>query len=144
MLIKGASGVIWYSMCRTKQSTTKPYTYFMGYRPTVYRTTLQWRHSERDSVSNHWHLNCLNRRLFRRRSKKTSKLRVNLGPVASPHKGPITRKTLFSLGNIIMNYVRAEIYKAPFKQVIMHQLGPDWYRTEVPAQVQFCHITACL
>ena len=38
--------------------------------------TLQWRHNGRDSVSNHHPHNCLLSRLFRRRSKKTSKLRV--------------------------------------------------------------------
>ena len=37
---------------------------------------LQWRHNERDSVSNHQPYHCLLNRLFRRRSKKTSKLRV--------------------------------------------------------------------
>ena len=38
--------------------------------------TLQWRFNGRDSVSNHQPHNCLLNRLFRRRSKKTSKLRV--------------------------------------------------------------------
>ena len=38
--------------------------------------TLQWRHNERDGVSNHQPHQCLPNRLFRRRSKKTSKLRV--------------------------------------------------------------------
>ena len=37
---------------------------------------LQWRHNERGSVSNHQPPDCLLNRLFRRRSKKTSKLRV--------------------------------------------------------------------
>ena len=37
---------------------------------------VQWRHNERDGVSNHLILECLLNRLFRRRSKKTSKLRV--------------------------------------------------------------------
>ena len=37
---------------------------------------LQWRHNELDSVSNHQPHDCLLNRLFRRRSKKTSKLRV--------------------------------------------------------------------
>ena len=36
----------------------------------------QWRHNERDNVSNHWRLGCLLNRLFRQRSKKTSKLCV--------------------------------------------------------------------
>ena len=39
--------------------------------------TLQWRHNECDGVSNHQPRDCLFKRLFRRRSKKTSKLRVN-------------------------------------------------------------------
>ena len=37
---------------------------------------LRWRHNEHDSVSNHQPHDCLLNRLFRRRSKKTSKLRV--------------------------------------------------------------------
>ena len=37
---------------------------------------LLWRHNGRDGVSNHRRLNCLLSHLFRRRSKKTSKLRV--------------------------------------------------------------------
>ena len=37
---------------------------------------LRWRHNERDSVSNHQPRMCLLNRLFKHRSKKTSKLRV--------------------------------------------------------------------
>ena len=37
---------------------------------------LQWRHNWRDGVSGHQLDDCLLNRLFRRRSKKTSKLRV--------------------------------------------------------------------
>ena len=37
---------------------------------------LRWRHNGHDSVSNHQPHHCLLNRLFRRRSKKTSKLRV--------------------------------------------------------------------
>ena len=40
------------------------------------RITLQWRHNERDGVSNHWRLDRLLNCLFRRRSKKTPKFRV--------------------------------------------------------------------
>ena len=38
--------------------------------------TLQWRQNGRDGVSNHQPHDCLLKRLFRRRSKKTPKLRV--------------------------------------------------------------------
>ena len=45
------------------------------WRCTLCRNTLQWRHNERDAVSNHQPHDCLPNRLFRLRSKKTSKLR---------------------------------------------------------------------
>ena len=38
--------------------------------------TLEWRHNKSDYVSNHRRLDCLLNRLFRCKSKKTSKLRV--------------------------------------------------------------------
>ena len=41
-----------------------------------YNNTLWWRHNWHDSVSNHQPHDCLLNRLFRRRLKKTSKLRV--------------------------------------------------------------------
>ena len=40
------------------------------------KDTLEWRHNERDGVSYHRRLDCLLNRLFKCRSKKTSKLRV--------------------------------------------------------------------
>ena len=61
--------------------------------------TLHWRHNDHGGVSNHQPHGCLLNRLFRRRSEKTSKLRViglfagnSPRPVNSPHKGPVTRK----------------------------------------------------
>ena len=70
---------------------------------------LQWRHNERDVVSNHQRLCCLLDRLFRRRSKKPSKLRVtglcvrgtHRWPVNSPHKGSVTR-TKIPFDDVIM------------------------------------------
>ena len=69
---------------------------------------LHWRHDDHDSVSNHQPHGCLLNRLFRRRSKKTSKLRVtglcvgnSPGPMNSPHKGPVTRK-MFPFDDAIM------------------------------------------
>ena len=44
--------------------------------PKVLPKSLQWRHNDHDGVSNHQPHDCLLNRLFRRRSKKTSKLRV--------------------------------------------------------------------
>ena len=50
-------------------------------------TTLQWRHNGHDCVSNHQPHDCLLNRLFRRRLKKTSKLRIT-GPCAG--NSPLT------------------------------------------------------
>ena len=77
----------------------------------VIRSPLQWRHNERDGVSNHRRLDCLLNSFFRRRSKKISKLRVtspceriHWSPVNSPHKGPITRN-LFPFDDVIMRRI---------------------------------------
>ena len=40
--------------------------------------SLQWCHNEHDGISNHQHLDCFLNHLFRRRSKKTSKLCTGL------------------------------------------------------------------
>ena len=73
-----------------------------------FTVTLEWRHNGLDSVSNHQPHHCLLSRLFGRRSKKTSKLRVtglcagnSPGPVNSPHKWPVTRK-MFPFDDVIM------------------------------------------
>ena len=70
---------------------------------------LHWCYNDHDGVSNHQSHGCLLNRLFRRRSKKTSKLRVtglcvgnSPGPVNSPHKGPVTRK-MVSFDDVIMD-----------------------------------------
>ena len=97
--------------------------------------SLQWRHNRRDGVLNHQPLDCLLNRLFGRRSKKKSKLRVtglcagiHRGPVNFPRKGPVTRK-MFPFHDVIMcaspvRAVRAASYSSP---LIHHPLG---YRLE--------------
>ena len=66
---------------------------------------LHWRHNGGDGVSNHLRLHCVLNCLFRRRSKKISKL-CSTGlregnPVDSPHKGPVTR-IMFPFDDVIM------------------------------------------
>ena len=56
---------------------------------------LQWRHNGRDGVSNHQPHDCLLNRLFRHRSKKTSKLHVTglcegNSPVTGEFPAPMT------------------------------------------------------
>ena len=69
---------------------------------------LRWRHNDHPAVSSHQPHGCLLNRLFRRRWKKTSKLRVTVlcagnspGPGNSPHKGPVMRK-MFPFDDVIM------------------------------------------
>ena len=71
-------------------------------------TSLQWRHNGHDNASNHQPHDCLLNRLFRRRSKKTLKLRVTgLCAGNSPETGEfpaqraVTRK-MFPFGDVIM------------------------------------------
>ena len=74
----------------------------------VHSLTLLRRHNERYGVSNHQPHHCLVKRLFRHRSKKTSKLRVTglcagNSPLTGefPHKSPVTRK-MFPFDDAIM------------------------------------------
>ena len=67
--ILGSSGIL---TCTARQTAQIKVT-FPG---NTSRVALQWRHYEPDGVSNHRRLGCLLNRLFRRRSKKTSKFSV--------------------------------------------------------------------
>ena len=63
--------------------------------------TLRWRHNGRDSVSNHQPHVCLLNRLFRRRSKKTSKLRVTgLCAGISPETGEFPAQKASNAENV--------------------------------------------
>ena len=84
---------------------------FHNCRNVFMNMALHWRHNDHYGVSNHQPHGCLLNCLFRRRSKKTSKLRVtglyagkSPGQVNSPHKGPVTRK-MFPFGDVIMGAI---------------------------------------
>ena len=63
--------------------------------------SLQWRHNRRDSVSNHQPHDCLLNLLLRRRSKKTSKLRVTgLCARSSPGTGEIPAQMARNAENV--------------------------------------------
>ena len=85
--------------------------------------TLQWRHNEHDGVSNHQHHDRLLNRLFSRRSKKPSKLRVTglcagNSSVNSPRIGPVTRKR-FPFDDVIMSKVRF-LWSIIFSQLLQY------------------------
>ena len=71
-------------------------------------TPLQWRHNGRDSVWNHQPHDCLLNHIFRRRSKKTSKLRITgLCAGNSPGTGAFPAQMASNVKNV------------PFDDVIM-------------------------
>ena len=64
-------------------------------------SSLRWRHNGCDSVSNHQPHHCLLNRLFRRRSKKTSKLRVTgLCAGNSPGTGELSAQMASNAENV--------------------------------------------
>ena len=89
--IKYNTSTVWYSL---------QYTIFLA----IHWVALLWHQNGCGGVSNQQPHDCLLKHLFRRRSKKTSKLRVTglfWGPVNSPHKWPVTRK-IFPFDGVIM------------------------------------------
>ena len=67
---------------------------------------LQWRHNERDGVSNHQPHDCLLNGLFRHRSKKTSMFRVTgLCDGNSPVTGEFPSQTASNAENVSIWYV---------------------------------------
>ena len=94
--------------------------FYYTYRPvqaTICLRALQWRHNGRNIVSNHQLHDCLLSRLFRRRSKKTSKLLVtglcagnSPGLVNSQHKWQVMRN-MFPCDDVSMNIARYRLFK---------------------------------
>ena len=79
------------SRSELKQFFLLPFLFSFGF-------PLQWCHNEHDGVSNHWRLDGLLNRLVRRKSRKTSKLRVT-----GPLWGEFTSHRLFSFDDVIMH-----------------------------------------
>ena len=101
------------------------------YRQSIF--AWQWRHNGRDGVSNYQHHHCLLNRLFTRRSKKTSKLRVtglcagnSPGPVNSPHKGPVTRK-MFPTSSWISSFLHNPMIIRLVVTISPHMLPSNSY-----------------
>ena len=77
-------------------------SYMRGWFETLWNVRLlRWRHNGHDSVSNHQPHHCLFNRLFRRRSKKTSKLCVTgLCVGNSPGTGEFPAQMASNAGNV--------------------------------------------
>ena len=81
--------------------------------------SLQWRHNECDGVTNHQPHDCLLKRLFRRISKETSKLRVTGLCVGNS----VTRK-MFPFDDVILCVGKTGHYwfRWPFRPFYLHVL----------------------
>ena len=128
-------------MINTKTKTTT----------TTTTTTLQWHHNGLDSVSNHQPHDCLLKRLFKRRSKKTSKVKktslvfvrgIHRRPMSSPHKGPVTRK-MFPFDDVIMITPTSLSYTYSVKCRVLSKLQPITSRLRLMNWWQLCHIGIC-
>ena len=119
----------------------------------------QWRHNERDGVSYHRYYDSLLHRLFRRRWKKTSKLRVikwkhfprywpfvpgiHRSPVNSPHNGQWHEALMFSLICAWMNGCAIVMFViwdaiAPFMTSLLLSLGKGFIIDTQRYQINQC------
>ena len=96
--------LLWFGIGTWHKTEREPCAYSMTCNG--YLTVLSGLTSQRDGVSSHRRLDCLLNRLFRWRSKKTSKLGVTGlcegWPVNSPRKHPVPRK-MSPFDDIIMS-----------------------------------------
>ena len=92
--------------------------------------TLQWRHNERDGVSNHQPHDCCLNRLFKAQIKENTKAPrhwpfvrgIHWSPVNSPRKGTVTRKML-PFDDVIMKLLTWK------DQLVPNSLTPLWNLT---------------
>ena len=85
---------------------------------------LQWRHNERDGVSNHQPRHCLLKRLFRMRSKKISKLCVTgLYEGNSPVTGEFPAQRASNAENVPFDHVIVTLEDIIFTEIIQFLLA---------------------
>ena len=94
----------------------------------IVRLSLRWRHSEHDGVSNLQPHDCLLNRLFRRRSKKTSQLRITGLFSRGIHQFPAQRASnaeMFPFADVIIIAISSEESKLdkPFRSWRMKMAG---------------------
>ena len=99
--------------------------------------SLQWRNNEHNGVSNHRRFDYLLNRLFRRTSRKTSKLRVTRlcgGEFTgdrriATHEGPVTRK-MFSFDDVFM--INTPCLRKHFWQLVVLIHIPAYMNSSTP------------
>ena len=86
----------------------------------LWMNSLRWRHNGLDSVSNHQPHDCLHNHLFRRRSKKTSKLRVTgLCAGNSPGTGEFSAQMASNAENVSIPW-RHHVMLSCYQNVLVY------------------------
>ena len=124
--------------------------YYMWVMALKMNHTLQWRHNGRDNVSNHQHHDCLLNRLFRRRSKKTSKLHITgLCAGNSPGTGEFPAQIASNAENVSIWWGHPDKFDfsdnttnvAPIRNLIWFPIGIFYYHLtlflDIDAAVKF-------
>ena len=117
--------------------------------------TLQWHHNGRDSVWNHQPHDCFLNRLFRHRSKKTSKLRVTgLCAGNSPEAGEFSAQIASNAENVSIwwrhheshvlgqhSFIKRSATTPKYVHVnVRYVVGFTWAYLDVVATSTYCHI----
>ena len=95
--------------------------------------TLQWRHNAYDGVSNHKPHDCLLNRLFRRRSKKTSKIRVaGLCAGISPVTGEFPAQMASNAENVSIWWCHHEWHRVIMNESLFVKVTRPFCQTSRP------------
>ena len=104
--------------------------------------TLQWRHNGRDAVSNHQPHDCLLHRIFKRRSKKTSKLRVTgLCAGNSPGTGEFPAQMASNAEDVSIWWRHHGVRKLAALWLDWAVNGYEWLVCMCPVNVEFTRPT---
>ena len=94
--------------------------------------TIQWHHNERDGVSKHRRLHCLLNCWLRRRSKKTSKLRVTgLCAVNSPVTGEFPEQKASNAENDDVTMICAVMMETKIYIAFSWSIWSNWHNMTV-------------
>ena len=105
--------------------------------------TSQWRHNESDGISNHRRLDCLLNRLFRHRSKKTSKLHVTGRCEGnSPGTGEFSTQRTSNAENVSIRW-RHHV-RGDSRCKIDNSFGHEYTAAHIDGLVQDCSISIAL
>ena len=100
----------------------------------VFCATLRWRHNGCDSVSNHQPHHYLLNRLFRRRSKITSKLRVTgLCAVNSPGTGEFSAQMASNAEKVSIWWRHHGCIHTLVPHICVSESGHHWFRSGIVA-----------